>query len=63
MADGHLRRGKPLWVEEWVGCCEKGTREAGRRKKGRNAVEWAAEEVVVSLSQWVMGARVLAGKF
>ena len=28
VVDEHLRRGKPLWWEEWVGCCERATREA-----------------------------------
>ena len=32
--DAHLRRGKPLRWEEWVGCCERGFREAGRRDEG-----------------------------
>ena len=34
VVDGHLRRGKPLWWEEWVGCCVRATREANRREEG-----------------------------
>ena len=61
--DGHLRRGKPLRWEEWVGSCEVATREANRREEGAESRWMGRGGFVVSLSQWLMGACVLVGKF
>ena len=61
--DGHLRRGKPLRWEECAGSCVRGIREANRQEEGAESRWIGRGGFVVSLSQWLMGARVLAGKF
>ena len=57
----HLRREKPLWWEEWVGCCERATREAYCRVEGAES-RWigqgggCGELVTINC---LLGARVL----